>query len=107
MFPLIRQQIIDLSVGGGLEFLFMKQASMYFSLCKALSLALDYSANYGFEYDLLIAGRPNVFLGQPITFYSKNGEKTRLHEALAPNNVALHNIKMQTHSNLGQYYLKF
>ena len=104
LFPLIRQQVIDLPVGGGLEDLFMKQASMYFSVSKALSLALDYSANCGFEYDLLIAGRPDVLLGQPITFYNKNGEKTRLHEALAPNNVVLHNIKMQTHSNLGHLY---
>lgn len=58
---------------------------MYFSINKSLALALDYSANCGFEYDLLIAARPDVLLGEPLSFSSnKNSEETRLPEALAP-----------------------
>ena len=47
------------------------QLSMYFSMNKVLAQALDYSNNHcGFEYDLLIAARPDVLLAEPITFYT-------------------------------------
>ena len=68
----------------------LRTLSMYFSHTKALALALDYSANCGFEYDLLIAARPDVLLGEPLSFYNKDGKESRLHEALAPNNMVLH-----------------
>ena len=78
-------------------FLFMnhktvKQLSMYFSMNKALALALSYSGSCGFEYDLLIAGRPDVLLGMPLSFYDGNGEETLLHRALPPHNEILHSF---------------
>ena len=83
LFPMIREVTPNHNLS-------LIQASMYFSINKALALALDYSTNCGFEYDLLMAARPDVLLGEPLSFHDKNGKKTKLHEVLAPNNVVLH-----------------
>ena len=69
------------------------QLSMYFSMNKVLAQALDYSNNHcGFEYDLLIAARPDVLLAEPITLHNnKDGTETSLQLALNPHsNVVLH-----------------
>ena len=64
-----------------------------------MALALDYSANCGFEYDLLIAARPDVLLGVPLSFYNKDGKETRLHRALPPYNEVLHSHIMNKYTN--------
>ena len=68
------------------------QLSMYFSINKALALALDYSRRCGFDYDILYAGRPDVLLGEPISF-KRDGKPTLVNQVLSPNNKVLYPTK--------------
>ena len=61
------------------RFLDFRQLSMYFSINKALAQALADSDTCGFEYDLLIAGHPDVLLGERLGFFDKHGKETSLH----------------------------
>ena len=84
LFPLVQRALRRRE-----SFVHFRQLSMYFSINKALAQALADSDTCGFEYDLLIAGHPDVLLGERLGFFDKHGKETSLHQALAPHNEVL------------------